>query len=215
MAQAAGGDAPAGAWARIASGGLEGYGSYGAFMYLSALASVGPGEGDDGSALLTALTKNDNFSWYGEMERMNATMTRESWTDPTATYSHPWSTSPILGVVNGLMGVVQTGPAWETFTVAPRLGGLANASLLMPTIRGPLAVQANGTHTQLTPPCGSLALLCLAPVPRPEQGLQAVRLYLDGQEVTQQAVLFPPSHACVKDVGCGVGGAPRTLEGVW
>ena len=40
----------------------------------------------------------------------------------------------------------------------------------------------------------------------------ARQLTLDGRGVAREAVLlFPPYHACVKDVGCGAGGAPRTL----
>ena len=213
-AQAASPAASAAAWQRIASEGLEGYGSYGAFIYLSALASAGPGEGDDGTALLTALTKCDSFSWCGEMQNMGASMTRESWTDPTATYSHPWGTSPLLGIAQGLMGLRQTAPAWGEFTVAPRLGGLGSASLRIPTLRGSIAVQANGSHTVLAAPCGSLALLCVAPEAGVVEGRELGGLgvlSLDGEDARHLAVLFPPWHVCVRGVGCGAAGAPRTL----
>jgi hypothetical protein len=212
-AAGAGAGAVAAAWAHAAAGGLEGYGSYGGFMYLCALAAAGPGQGDDGAALLAALTKCDDFSWCGEMARMNATMTRESWTDPTATYSHAWGTGPLVGIAQGLMGVRASEPAWGAFTVAPRLGSLGSAELLLPTLRGPLRVAANGSATVLHAPCGARALLCLAPSPLPPGGLPALRLLLDGVDVTAGALLFPPWHACVRDVGCGPGGAPRVLVG--
>lgn len=48
--------------------------------------------GDDGSALLTALTKCDSYSWCNEIETYNATMTTESLGMPHATMSHGWGT---------------------------------------------------------------------------------------------------------------------------
>ena len=162
-AASAGAGAPAAAFERIARNGLEGYGDYGAFMYLSALAAYP--DGDDGTALLTALTKGDSTGWVAEMRDFNATMTRESWKDPTCTYSHAWGTSPIGAVVNGIMGVAQTAPAWGAFTVKPRLGGVEAASLTLPTLRGPIQVNASAHATALQVPCGTLAVLC-APLPR-------------------------------------------------
>jgi len=207
-AAAAGVGAPAAAFARIASNGLEGYGDYGAFMYLSALAAYP--DGDDGAAILAALTKGDATGWVAEMRDFNATMTRESWVDPTATYSHAWGTSPIGAVVNGVMGVTQTAPAWAAFTVKPRLGGVAAASLTLPTLRGPIQVNASARATAVRAPCGTLAVLC-APLPRGGGG--AARLLLDGEDVTGRAVLSP-FHACVEGVGCGAAGAPRVVEAV-
>jgi heat shock protein HtpX len=40
------------------------------------------------------------------MRDLNATMTRESWTDPTATYSHPWSTSPVVGILVAILAPI-------------------------------------------------------------------------------------------------------------
>ena len=204
-AATAGPGAPAAAFARIASNGLEGYGDYGAFMYLSALATYA--DGDDGTSIVTALTKGDSTGWVAQMRDFNATMTRESWVDPTCTYSHAWGTSPIGAVVNGVMGVTQTAPAWAAFTVKPRLGGVAAAALTLPTLRGPIHVNASAGATAVRAPCGTLALLC-APLPRAGG---AVRVLLDGEDVTGRAALSP-FHACVEGVGCGAAGAPRVVE---
>eukprot|EP01052_Picozoa_sp_SAG31_P073740 SAG31_NODE_32795_length_351_cov_1.190476_2_plen_107_part_01 len=59
-------------WDRIAAHGIERIGAYGAFLYLGALAKY-PSIGDDGSAIVTALTKCDNTSWCGEWKQYNAT----------------------------------------------------------------------------------------------------------------------------------------------
>jgi hypothetical protein len=100
----------------MASFGLERIGDYGSFIFLNALArdptsttaatgtTATPGTndrtitgthgsgGDDGTAMMAALTKCDNSSWCNEIERYNATMTSESLGTPHATMSHPWGT---------------------------------------------------------------------------------------------------------------------------
>ena len=81
---------------------------------------------DDGSAILTALTKCDEDSWCSGLRDDNLTMTRESW--HAGTYSHEWGTSAIVGTVWGIMGIHQTSPAWATFTAKPKLGGLSHAT---------------------------------------------------------------------------------------
>eukprot|EP01049_Picozoa_sp_SAG25_P011535 SAG25_NODE_1425_length_3058_cov_6.484623_4_plen_99_part_00 len=55
-------------------------GDYGAFIWIAAQNTHA---GDDGSAMLHALTKCDKMSWCGEIESFNATMTRETWTGGT------------------------------------------------------------------------------------------------------------------------------------
>ena len=54
-----------GVWRSVASHGIENMGAYGAFLYLNALARY-PDAGDDGAAILTALTKCDDTSWCAE-----------------------------------------------------------------------------------------------------------------------------------------------------
>ncbi|KAH8076945.1 hypothetical protein JL720_10243 [Aureococcus anophagefferens] len=137
--------------------GLEGFGSYGAFIYLSALAAC---DVDDGSAMLEALTKCDAQSWCAEMRDSGATMTRESWAG--GTYSHPWGTAALVGVSAGVLGVAQTAPAWRNFTVKPKLGNLTFANGVVPTLAGPVAVNATPTATAVVVPPNSRATVCVA-----------------------------------------------------
>ena len=57
-------------WAAVSRWGLEKIGDYGAFFYLMAVSGGGiySGRGyetpDDGTAVLTALTKCDRYSWW-------------------------------------------------------------------------------------------------------------------------------------------------------
>jgi hypothetical protein len=71
------------AWKVVADWGLEKIGDYGSFWYFGALASgyYAPyyDTPDDGSAIYTALTKCDRYSWCSGLRDDNLTMTRESW----------------------------------------------------------------------------------------------------------------------------------------
>ena len=143
----------------------------------------------------------------------NLTMTRESWHQ--GTYSHQWGTSPVLGVVWGLMGVRQTSPGFASFSVRPKLGALAHASLTLPTLRGYINVSVSAAgRLEVGVPCNTVATLCTprasgdasACTPTPRSHL----LRLDGEEV---AAVPSGGHLCAAaPVGCGVGGAPRVLS---
>lgn len=202
------------AWQIAADYGLEGTGDYGAFIYLAGMNKF---VGDDGTANLNALTKCDASSWCHEMEAYNATMTRETWNG--GTYSHPWGTGAVSGIAGGILGIQQTSPTFATFTVKPRLGGpngLEHASMRVPTLRGPIEVNATRTKTTVKVPCNTVAeQVCLyvgleseskmEREPNPNSNL----LLLDGIMV---AGVRDGRHMCVKDLGCGADGARRVVE---
>lgn len=202
------------AWHTVADWGLEQIGDYGAFWYFMALGSGYYAEHydtpDDGTAVYTALTKCDRYSWCSGLRDDNLTMTRESWHD--GTYSHEWGTSPIAGVVWGLAGLHQTAPAFASFTVKPKIASLEHLRLTVPTIRGYVNITAGPGALDVQVPCNSLATLCL---PRSSRDVSVFspethRLLLDETEVAAQAVA---GHLCATHpVGCGVAGAPRALR---
>merc|ERR1712080_310389 len=118
-------------WGTVKDWGLEKIGDYGAFWYQASISSSYHAPfydtPDDGSAIYTALTKCDEYSWCSGLRDDNLTMTRESW--HAGTYSHGWGSSAVVGVVWGLMGVHQTEPGFAAFTVKPKLGGLTHATI--------------------------------------------------------------------------------------
>ena len=59
--------------------------------------------------------------------------------------SHAWGTAPITGVVNGLLGLAQTSPAYKTFSVKPLLGGVARAKGGKYTAGGGVLVRCSST----------------------------------------------------------------------
>ena len=207
------------AWRTVAGWGLEGMGDYGAFWYQAALAGsyyaphYDTPAADDGSAILTALTKCDRYSWCSGLRDDNLTMTRESWHD--GTYSHEWGTSAIVGTVWGIMGIHQTSPAWATFTAKPKLGGLSHATATVPTLRGYITATATPQSLEINVPCNSAAKLCL-PRSHSDTALRlagadhtASTLQLDGGDV-ESAV--EDGHLCTAaPVSCGAAGAARLL----
>lgn len=183
-------------WEAVAVAGLESVGDYGSHVYMNALAAY---HGDDGTAVLNALTKRDNASWWAELAVFNATMTTESLGKPHATMSHPWGTAPISGVAKGVFGVQQTAPGWASFTVKPQLATLRWANLTIPTIRGPIIIAATSTRLTVDVPCNSVARLCLPTAVEVQSTAEDVVL-LDGLEVK---VVVEGNTRCIdRPVGC-------------
>ena len=162
-----------------------------------------------------------SLPWAGLLDD-ELTTTRESWHN--GTYSHEWGTSPIVGVVWGIMGIRQTAPGFATFTVSPTLGRLQNATIKLPTLRGPIAVTARPGVVEVAVPCNTRATLCV-PGPDPANGARARgrgrgaaeagggpgrSLFLDGAAVDAAWV---GGRLCTAEaVGCGRAGQPRVLR---
>lgn len=165
---------------------------------------------DDGTAIVTALTKCDFYSWCSGLRDDNLTMTRESWHD--GTYSHGWGTSAIVGVSWGVLGVHETAPGWAAFTVMPKLGPLTRANGKVPTLRGFITVTATPGALDIEVPCNTAATLCTPRSSADEVRLSsaAFALTLDGVEVVAHE---RAGHLCTaQPVGCGAGGVPRALR---
>lgn len=201
-------------WRSVAAWGLEQIGDYGAFFYQMAISSsyYAPfyDTPDDGTAIVTALTKCDQYSWCSGLLQDNLTMTRESWHD--GTYSHGWGSSAIVGVSWGVMGLHQTAPSFATFTIKSKLGSLTSAIATIPSIRGFIAISAAPSALNVSVPCSTAATLC-APRSAADAGLFLPKthiLLLDGDEAPAVAA---GGHLCLSQpVGCGANGAPRQLR---
>ena len=197
------------AWTILAEHGAEGFGDYGVFVYLSALNMHA---GDDGTAMVDALAKCDAMSWCAMIEKSNATMTRETWN--SGTYSHAWGSGAITGAAGGILGVVQTEPAFASFTVKPRIGSMAFASGRVPTLMGYVEVAANRTHTEVAVPCNTAAKVCVLHREPSAEAAEARTVLLDGVAVLphgKHGVEVDRLHVCVAGVGCGAAGATRSL----
>ena len=220
--------AAASTWSYVADWGLELLGDWGAYALQSALTDFDEGwtqgesgnveangGGDDGTALLTMLTKCDDDSWCAMWQKYNATMTREAFPTPLAsngnqgeTLSHPWGTAATPAIVQGIVGVTPTSPEYATFKIKPRLGGgaskggLQRVSLTMPTLRGKIkvniSVAADGKSNYTVSAsisCNTWASVCV-----PQEA--GSTLTLDGKPAP---AVKDGRHWCVEQVGCGAG----------
>lgn len=207
-----------GVWNHVAAWpDLQGIGVYGAFAFISALAH--PSANDDGSAMLHILTQCSNRSWCKEIEVFKATMTMEDWSpSPWMTFSHPWGTSPIIGVVNGIVGLRQVAETFSVFEVKPKLGNLSFVHIRVPTIRGYIEVNTSMTLTSssmsIKIPCNSQATLCAPHGLGRRSAEDALLLSLDGIAVAEPKI--DGAHACVPNlVGCAADGLPRVLSSMF
>ena len=142
-------------------------------------------------------------------------MTRESWHE--GTYSHQWGTSPVVGVTIGVMGIKQTAPAWRSFTVKPKLGTLAHAAIVVPTISGYINVTATPTTLAVNVPCNTVARLCL-PRSQMDSARRGVVLSVPVSMVLMLDDVVVDSsveggHLCTRElVGCGANGDSRVIR---
>ena len=112
-------------------------------------------------------------SRYAEMIASPITTLWEGWALNSATYgggtyNHAWSGGPLTLLSQVVAGVEPIAPGYATFRVAPRLGRLAHAAAMVPSVRGRIAVEARQREGQfaldVTVPDETRALVV---VPRP------------------------------------------------
>jgi hypothetical protein len=122
------------------------------------------------------------------------------------------------------MGITQTSPAFATFTVKPRLGSVASATILVPTVRGDINVTAGRGYTMVAIPCSTVATVCVflhanlssngelhsagSVASNGVHSAASARVTLDGVIVSGRV---DGNHACVDNLGCGVGGSLRAV----
>lgn len=66
---------------------------------------------------------------------------------------HAWGGGPIYLLGRYYLGVSPTSPAYETFEVSPRLGGLERIEGVVPTPSGKVSVKADARHIRVTATC--------------------------------------------------------------
>lgn len=115
---------------------------YGAFFLLEGLYKTGNG-GIANRLMLDSDATEGVRTWAYMLYGLGATVTSEAWNQrnkPNMTLSHPWGAAPAHMISAGVFGVTPTSPAFETFDVRVCPEGLREASVKVPTIRGPIVV---------------------------------------------------------------------------
>ncbi|MCW3052237.1 MAG: hypothetical protein JWN14_1407, partial [Chthonomonadales bacterium] len=149
---------------------------YGAQFLLEAL--YHSGQADYALSLLTAHTDR---SW-SHMLDVGSTITLEAWDTrfkPNQDWNHAWGAAPANIIPRLLMGVEPLEPGFRRMRIRPQPGGLAEASLRLPTVRGAVQVSfkmaARKAHLQIVLPANTTAQVWV-----PRQGTNATSVLVDG-----------------------------------
>ena len=87
------------------------------------------------------ITSHDQNSWFSMLEA-GATTCMEVWHPDlkwNTSWCHPWSSSPIIWIVEQVMGIASGGPGWSSIRIQPQVPTtLSQASLTLSTPAGEL-----------------------------------------------------------------------------
>lgn len=100
--------------------------------------------GGRADAALEIMTSRRPESWLSMIEVWGATQTMEAWSPVVkgnTTFSHPWTSAPANIIARYLLGVRVVEPGAARIEVAPQPATLAHAKGVVPTVRGPVAVE--------------------------------------------------------------------------
>jgi alpha-L-rhamnosidase len=149
---------------------------YGAQFLMEAL--YRSGQADYALSLLTAHTDR---SW-SHMLDVGSTITLEAWDTrfkPNQDWNHAWGAAPANIIPRLLMGVEPIKPGFRRIRFRPQPGGLEQAALTLPTIRGAVHVsfkiEPHKVHLQTDIPANTTAQVWV-----PCHGLQATSVQVDG-----------------------------------
>ena len=158
--------------------------------------------GEDQYAL-DLMTANSDRSWLN-MIRVGSTVTTEAWDikyKGNSGWTHAWSTAPVQIIPRKLMGIEPLEPGFGRVLIKPRPGNLEHAKALLPTIRGPIAVEfergSTLDHFNLTV---SIPANMTATVALPVADNLSKNIILDGLPVTGR---IEGRHVYVDRVGSG------------
>jgi hypothetical protein len=121
---------------------LESQGGFRTSIYAAFFVLKGLYGADADSVALKWMANEDSENvrtWAHVIRKLNATITPEAWdpaNKPNMTFSHPWGAAPASAIAQGMFGIQPADPAFETFQIKIRPGGVRQASIKLPTIRG-------------------------------------------------------------------------------
>lgn len=107
-------------------------------------ALYGVGEAEYARKLMVA---PGDRSW-AHMLDTGTTITLEAWDNkykPNQDWNHAWGAAPANLIPRCLMGIEPLEPGFRRVRIRPQLGGLSQASITVPTIRGPIRLNCTGS----------------------------------------------------------------------
>ena len=104
-------------------------------------------DGKSGLALMTDTTTDR--SWPHMVYNVGTTITLEAWDNkykPNQDWNHAWGAAPGNIIPRKLMGIEPLEPGFKKIRICPQLGSLKEASMELPSIRGPISVSCRETN---------------------------------------------------------------------
>jgi hypothetical protein len=130
------------------------FGVYGAQYVVEGLYKA-----DEEDYALSLLASTGASSWFNMISN-GSTITTEAF-DPTyGDWSHAWGSAPANLIPRCLMGIEPIEAGFSKIQIKPQIGTLSDASVTIPTIRGPVSVSATKGATYkiaVTVPSGATA----------------------------------------------------------
>lgn len=114
-------------------------GVYGSQFLLEALYEAGEDE-----AALKLMTARGANSWLHLIDDLGATVVTEAW-DPAGksdmSFAHAWASAPANIIARRLMGISPLKPGYASILIRPQTGGLNQARIAVPTLKGTVRVE--------------------------------------------------------------------------
>jgi alpha-L-rhamnosidase len=130
------------------------FGVYGAQYVIEGLYKA-----DEEDYALSLLASTGASSW-SNMISSGSTITTEAFDSTYGDWSHVWGSAPANLIPRCLMGIEPIEAGFSKVQIKPQIGTLSNASVTIPTIRGPVSVSATKGSTYkiaVTVPSGATA----------------------------------------------------------
>lgn len=146
-------------------------------------------------------------SWAYMMYGLDATITSEAWNyanKSNMSLSHAWGSAPGSMLVRGMFGIQPTSPGFKTFDVKIQPGGVADASVKIPTMKGKIEVSYTLENSGY--------IICHIRVP----ANSAASLYLPVQTGNGEIIVNGSAVTALRDkegyTGCVLEGGEYTVE---
>ena len=101
-----------------------------------------------------------NKGWLGMMD-FGSTVSMEAWTvadKPNLDLNHAWGAAPLNIISRFILGVTPLEPGFRRVSIRPQLGGLQHVQATVPTVAGPIALDATPDRLVFTSPVPSVAV---------------------------------------------------------
>lgn len=128
-------------------------------VYAAQFVIEGLYKADEEDYALSLLASTGASSW-SNMIANGSTITTEAFDTTFGDWSHAWGSAPANLIPRGLMGIEPIEAGFAKIQIKPQIGTLTNASVTIPTIRGPVSVSATKGSTYkiaVTVPSGATA----------------------------------------------------------